>query len=83
MTFLTANFCDMVMGTFRKTFKALLHLSISTPQAMLHSSKIYNLSHLYDQQVQSKISNLQKMVNDPSLLGVTSKIRTLQLQIKE
>jgi hypothetical protein len=82
-TYLTANFCDMIMGTFRKTFKKALHLSISTPQAVIHSSKIFNLAHLYDHQLQAKISNLQKMTNDPGLLGITSKIRTIQLQIKE
>ena len=82
-TFLTTNFCDMVMGIFRKIFKASLHLSISTPHAIIHSSKIYNLSHIYDHQLQAKISNLQKLINDPSLLGITSKIRSYHLQTKE
>ena len=79
-TFLTAQFCDMIMGTFRKMFKASLHLSISTPQAILHSSRIYNLSHLYDQQLQSKITNIQKIVNDPGILGRTALIRSYHLQ---
>ena len=76
-TYLTVNFCNMLMVTFRKTFKAVLHLSIHTPNAIVHSSKIYNLAHLYDHQLQAKVSNLQKMINDPGLLGTTSKIRTL------
>ena len=79
-TFLTFQFCEMIMGTFRKMFKASLHLSISTPQAVLHSSNIYNLSHLYDQQLQSKITSLQKVVNDPGLLGKTALIRSYHLQ---
>ena len=82
-TYLTTQFCESVMSTYRKLFKAALHLSISTPQALIHSSQIYNLSHLYDQQLQSKSANLQKIINNPGLLGLTATIRTLHLQHQE
>ena len=71
------------MGTFRKMFKAMLHLSISTPQAVIHSSKVYNFTHLYDQQIQAKVSNIQKIINDPGLLGKTAQIRSNHLQMHE
>ena len=51
--------------------------------SVIHSTFGYNLAHLYDKQIQAKSSDLLKMVNDISLLGSTSRLRILQLQLLE
>jgi len=83
LTFLGHKFCDKIMGTFRRLLKSKLNLSKDTPIDAFHSPLLYNLIHLFDAQIQDKTTALHNISNDIGLIGLTSDIRILQLQITE
>ena len=83
LTFLPANFCNIMMASFRAFFKNKLRLTKSLPAPIIHSTFGYNLAHLYDKQMLAKSSDFFKMINDIALLGNTARLRIMQLQLIE
>ena len=71
------------MASFRAFFKNKLRLTKSLPAPIIHSTFGYNLAHLYDRQMLAKSSDLLKMINDIALLGNTTRLRVMQLQLLE
>src|SRR5215216_2837495 len=83
LTFLGHKACDKFMGSFRRILKTKLSLSNNTPIAAFHTPLVYNLTHLFDCQIQDKTAALYNISNNKGLIGLTSNIRILQLQILE
>src|SRR4051812_21660996 len=83
LTFFDYKFCDRIMGTYRKVFRLIMNLTKSTPPAIIHSSLVYHITHLFFAHMQAKVANFTKMINDKGLLGLTALIRSRQLQLNE
>ncbi|CAI2199211.1 16420_t:CDS:1, partial [Funneliformis geosporum] len=52
------------MGSFRRILKTKLSLSNDTSIAAFHTPSVYNLTYLYDSQVQDKTAALYNISND-------------------
>src|SRR2546429_4836928 len=80
-TVLTAQVCSSIIAPYIKMFKRKLSLSSTAPNAMLVNNGMYNFRHLYDVQLQSKLSQLVVAINNTSLVGNVLNIRLCQLQL--
>src|ERR1043165_10162621 len=55
-------------------------LSHTSPNSTMLNPYIYNIYNIWDIQLQHYISCFQQRINDPEILGITTKIRLQQLQ---
>ena len=72
--------CDLAMRPFNRTFKLKLKMSLTTPNAILNNSLIYNMRPLYYTINQAKIQALYTQINDNNILGKSTLIRLLQIR---
>jgi len=68
---------------FRRTFKHLLNISSTMPNAIMENRYIYNFRNPYDVHIQEKISNFLIQLNDRKLLGRITALRLKKIQHQE
>ena len=83
LTIFSKEQCNQILAPFRKMFKAKLHFPISFPNSIIDCPESYNLMNLYSYQLQAQVSFLNQQLNNKSVLGRITRIRTLQLQTRE
>jgi ribonuclease HI len=77
---LSQNTCNKILTQHISLVKHKAKLSRTIPTSSLIHPQIYNVKHIWDIQLQHHISNFLKRLNNPSLVGTSTRIRLQQLQ---
>ena len=72
--------CTKILSQYLTIAKHKSHLSKSTPNSTMLNPHLYNIHNIWDIQLQHHISNFLIRINDPNLLGISTRIRLQQLQ---
>src|SRR6266511_2157315 len=80
LVFLSKDQCDNIQACFRSLLKHKLRMPKNTPNAILKNNLIYNFRDLYENQIQAKYTSLFAILNDSSIVGISTHIRLLKLQ---
>ena len=83
LTLPSEKHCVRIMASFVAFLRSKLHFSRKTPSSLFLSHYFYNVTPLHQRLIQNLSSALLQMANEPTLLGLTFKIRVRQLQTRE
>src|SRR5690242_5944892 len=72
--------CNKIFTQHICLVKLKAKLCHTIPSSTLLHPQIYNIKHIWDIQLQHHIPNLLKRLNNPDLLGISTRIRIQQLQ---
>jgi hypothetical protein len=72
--------CNKIFTQHIGLVKLKAKLCHTIPSSTLLHPQIYNIKHIWDIQLQHHIPNLLKRLNNPDLLGTSTRIRIQQLQ---
>ena len=72
--------CDSILSKYLTMIKHKAKLSRTSPNSTMLNPHIYNVYNIWDIQLQHHISFFQQRINDPEILGTSTKIRLQQLQ---
>ena len=72
--------CDNILSKYLTMIKHKAKLSRTSPNSTMLNPYIYNVYNIWDIQLQHHISCFQQRINDPEILGISTKIRLQQLQ---
>ena len=77
---LPCTICNQILSKYLTIAKHKSHLSRSIPNSTMLNPYLYNINNIWDIQLQHHISNYLQRINNPDLLGITTRIRLQQLQ---
>ena len=77
---LSRTICNNILSKYLTIAKHKSHLAKSIPNSTMLNSYLYNIQNIWDIQLQHHITNFLQRINNPHLLGTTTRIRLQQLQ---
>ena len=72
--------CSKILAKYLTVAKHKSHLAHSIPNSTMLNPFLYNIHNIWDIQLQHHISNFMLRINNPDLLGTSTRIRLQQLQ---
>src|ERR1043165_9802152 len=72
--------CNNILSKYLSVVKHKSNLSRSFSNNSMLNPYMYNIRNIWDIQLQHHITNFQQQINDPNILGITTKVRLQQLQ---
>ena len=72
--------CNQILSKYLTVAKHKSHLFRSIPNSTMLNPFLYNIRNIWDIQLQHHIPNYLQRINNPDLLGITTRIRLQQLQ---
>ncbi|KAF9375552.1 hypothetical protein CPC16_000667 [Podila verticillata] len=82
LTVLPTSTVNTITGKYTKLCKSKSQMPTTTPNSLMHHRNMYGIKKLGDVQCEEQISTLQLRLNDPGLVGETTRARLFQLQVR-
>src|ERR1043165_1444353 len=74
------SICNRILAKYLTVAKHKSHLARSIPNSTMLHPYLYNIHNIWDIQLQHHITNFLLRINNPNLLGTSTRIRLQQLQ---
>src|ERR1043165_2930714 len=74
------SICNNILAKYLTVAKRKFSLARSIPNSTMLNPYLYNIHNIWDIQLQHHITNFLLRINNPNLLGISTRIRLQQLQ---